>query len=176
LSIISPSDTRPLRPSSYRAGPSIFAGSRSGGRSTIPHLLQGLCSFCILNVHSTGRTPETHNLIFFLNSALLCYPSFQVRPKQNDGAKDSYVIAVIPRMVSSCPFPDDVMKDPLMIVAGVSVTFGKPAGARMSWECESVLDHFERASTFLALGNKTPHLKLKRWAYLSALNFSQSRC
>ena len=62
------------------------------------------------------------------------------------------------------------MKDPLMIVAGVSVTFGKPAGARMSWECESVLDHFERASTFLALGNKTPHLKLKRWAYLSALN------
>jgi len=84
--------------------------------------------------------------------------------------KDSYVIAVIPRMASSCPFPDDVMKDPLMIVAGVSVTFGKPAGARMSWECESVLDHFERASTFLALGNKTPHLKLKRWAYLSALN------
>ena len=68
------------------------------------------------------------------------------------------------------PFPDNLMKDPLMIVAGVSVTFGKPAGARMSWECESVLDHFERASTFLALGNKTPHLKLKRWAYLSALN------
>jgi hypothetical protein len=62
------------------------------------------------------------------------------------------------------------MKDPLMIVAGVSVRFGKPVGAKMSWECESVLDHFERASTFLALGNKTPHLKLKRWAYLSALN------
>ena len=57
-----------------------------------------------------------------------------------------------------------------MIVAGVSVTFGKSAGARMSSECESVLDHFERACAFLALGNKTPHLKLKRWAYLSALN------
>jgi hypothetical protein len=85
-------------------------------------------------------------------------------------AKDSYVIAVIPIIISACPFADDHMKDPLMIVAGVSVTFGKSAGARMSSECESVLDHFERASAFLALGNKTPHLKLKRWAYLSALN------
>jgi hypothetical protein len=39
-----------------------------------------------------------------------------------------------------------------------------------SWECESVLDHLERANTFLELGNKTAHLKPKRWAYLSALN------
>ena len=85
-------------------------------------------------------------------------------------AKDSYVIAVIPIIISVCPFPDNHMKDPPMIVAGVSVTFGKSAGARMSSECESVLDHFERACAFLALGNKTPHLKLKRWAYLSALN------
>jgi hypothetical protein len=62
------------------------------------------------------------------------------------------------------------MKDPLMIVAGMSVTFGESAENRVSWECESVLDHFERANAFLALGNKTLQLKPKRWAYLSALN------
>jgi hypothetical protein len=62
------------------------------------------------------------------------------------------------------------MKDPLAIVAGMSVTFGESAETRVSWECESVLDHFERANAFLALGDKTAPLKQKRWAYLSALN------
>jgi hypothetical protein len=62
------------------------------------------------------------------------------------------------------------MKDPLITVSGMSVAFGGSAKTSMSWECESVLDHFERANAFLALGNKTNGLKQKRWAYLSALN------
>lgn len=62
------------------------------------------------------------------------------------------------------------MKDPLLIVSGMSVMFGESGRSTMSWECESVLDHFERAIAFLALANKTSGLKQKRWAYLAALN------
>jgi hypothetical protein len=47
------------------------------------------------------------------------------------------------------------MKNPEVIVAGMSVTFGEAAGPKMSWECESVFDHFERADAFLNLGDKT---------------------
>jgi hypothetical protein len=63
------------------------------------------------------------------------------------------------------------MKDPLVTVAGMSVSFGEhPEHRALSWECESVLDHFERARAFLALGNKAEQVKQKRWAHLSALN------
>jgi hypothetical protein len=56
------------------------------------------------------------------------------------------------------------MKDPLVIVAGMSATFRESAENRVSWECESVLDYFERANAFLALGNKTAGLRQKRCA------------
>ena len=62
------------------------------------------------------------------------------------------------------------MKKPQVIVSGMSVTFGESAGPKMSWECESVFDHFERAHAFLIFGDKTSHLKPKRWAYLFALS------
>ena len=62
------------------------------------------------------------------------------------------------------------MKNPQVIMNGMSVTFGESAGPKMSWECESVFDHFERAHAFLIFGDKTPHLKPKRWAYLTALS------
>jgi hypothetical protein len=62
------------------------------------------------------------------------------------------------------------MKNPQVIVSGISVTFGESAGAKLSWECESVCDHFERANAFLILGDRTSQAKQKRWAYLSALS------
>jgi len=41
------------------------------------------------------------------------------------------------------------MKDPLIIVAGMSVKVGEHAEVPVrSWECESVLDHLERANAF----------------------------
>jgi hypothetical protein len=64
----------------------------------------------------------------------------------------------------------EVMKNPQVIVSGMSVRFGESAGPKMSWECESVCDHFERAHSFSILGDRASHAKPKRWAYLSALN------
>jgi hypothetical protein len=63
------------------------------------------------------------------------------------------------------------MKNPLITVTGMSLRVGDYTEVAVrSWECESVVDHFERAKAFFGLGNKSVNLKLKRWAYLSALN------
>jgi hypothetical protein len=61
------------------------------------------------------------------------------------------------------------MKDPQIIMGGMSVTFGA-SGPLMSWERESVIDHSQRANAFLGLGDGSPQANLKRWAYLSAVN------